>query len=59
MVAWARSLGGAKLVTNPIQVWFRDLLMPLFLRQSANPEALDWIYAYQVPQPERKIEMRS
>jgi 2-polyprenyl-6-methoxyphenol hydroxylase-like FAD-dependent oxidoreductase len=48
MVAWARSLGGAKLITNPIQVFFRDLMLPLFLKRSANPSALDWIYAYDV-----------
>jgi 2-polyprenyl-6-methoxyphenol hydroxylase-like FAD-dependent oxidoreductase len=48
MVTWARSLGGAKLATNPILVWFRDLMMPLFLKFAANPAALDWIYAYGV-----------
>jgi 2-polyprenyl-6-methoxyphenol hydroxylase-like FAD-dependent oxidoreductase len=48
MVAWARSLGGAKLITNPIQVFFRDLMLPIFLKRSANPTALDWIYAYDV-----------
>jgi 2-polyprenyl-6-methoxyphenol hydroxylase-like FAD-dependent oxidoreductase len=48
MVAWARSLGGAKLITNPIRVYFRDLLLPIFLKRSANPTALDWIYAYDV-----------
>jgi 2-polyprenyl-6-methoxyphenol hydroxylase-like FAD-dependent oxidoreductase len=48
MVAWARSLGGAKLITNPIQVYFRDLLLPIFLKRQANPTSLDWIYAYDV-----------
>lgn len=48
MVAWARRLGGAKQAASPAQVWFRDLLMPLFLRFAANPKALDWIYAYAV-----------
>jgi 2-polyprenyl-6-methoxyphenol hydroxylase-like FAD-dependent oxidoreductase len=48
MVAWAHSLGGAKLMTNPIQVWFRDLMMPFFLKRAASPAALDWIYAYKV-----------
>jgi 2-polyprenyl-6-methoxyphenol hydroxylase-like FAD-dependent oxidoreductase len=48
MVIWARSLGGAKLATNSIQVWLRDLLMPLFLRFAATPTALDWIYTYTV-----------
>src|SRR5262249_1126894 len=48
MVRWARSLGGAKLATNPIQVWFRDLMLPFFLKFAAKPTALDWIYAYTV-----------
>jgi 2-polyprenyl-6-methoxyphenol hydroxylase-like FAD-dependent oxidoreductase len=48
MVAWARSLGGAKLITNPIQVFLRDLMLPIFLKREANPSALDWIYAYDV-----------
>jgi 2-polyprenyl-6-methoxyphenol hydroxylase-like FAD-dependent oxidoreductase len=48
MVVWARSLGGAKQATHPVQVWFRDMLMPLFLRFAANPAALDWIYAYDI-----------
>ncbi len=48
MVKWARSLGGMKLVTNPIGVWLRDLMLPFFLKFLANPAALDWIYAYNV-----------
>jgi 2-polyprenyl-6-methoxyphenol hydroxylase-like FAD-dependent oxidoreductase len=48
MVKWARRLGGAKLMTNPIQVWLRDLMMPVFFKFAANPTALDWIYAYKV-----------
>lgn len=48
MVQWARTLGGAKLITNPMQVWFRDLMMPFFLKRAANPAALDWIYGYKV-----------
>jgi hypothetical protein len=48
MVEWVWSLGSAKLITNPIQVWFRDLMMPFFLKCAANPAALDRIYAYKV-----------
>ena len=48
MVKWARTFGGAKLATNPIQVWLRDLMMPVFLKFAANPTALDWIYDYKV-----------
>ena len=45
---WKSRRHGAKLITNPIQVWFRDLMMPLFLKRAANPVALDWFYAYKV-----------
>ena len=48
MVKYGRSLGQAKIMTNPIQVWFRDLLMPFFLKNFANPAALDWVYSYKV-----------
>ena len=48
IVKWARTLGGAKMMTNPIQVWFRDLMMPIFLKFAANPTSLDWIYDYKV-----------
>jgi 2-polyprenyl-6-methoxyphenol hydroxylase-like FAD-dependent oxidoreductase len=47
-VKWARSLGGLKSASNPIQVWFRDLMMPILLKLLANPTALDWIYGYNV-----------
>ncbi len=39
MVRYGRSLGQAKVMTNPIQVGFRDLLMPFFLKYFANPVA--------------------
>jgi hypothetical protein len=35
-------------MTNPIQVWFWELLMPFFLKRSANPNALDWLYSFKV-----------
>jgi len=48
MIRYGRSTGQAKIMTNPIQVWFRDLLTPFFLKHFANPAALDWVYSYQV-----------
>ncbi len=48
MVQYARSLGQGKVMTNPIQVGFRDMLMPFFLKRFANPAALDWGYSYHV-----------
>jgi 2-polyprenyl-6-methoxyphenol hydroxylase-like FAD-dependent oxidoreductase len=48
MVRYARSLGSWRVMTNPIQVWFWELLMPFFLKRSANPNATDWLYSYKV-----------
>ena len=48
MVQHGRSAGQGKVMTNAMQVWFRDLLTPFFLRLFANPAALDWIYSYKV-----------
>ena len=48
VVQYARSLGSWRVMTNPIQVWFWELLMPLFLKRSADPTALDWLYSYKV-----------
>jgi 2-polyprenyl-6-methoxyphenol hydroxylase-like FAD-dependent oxidoreductase len=44
MVRLGRGAGQGKVMTNPIQVWFRDLLAPVFLKLFATPAALDWIY---------------
>ncbi len=48
MVQHGRGAGQGKVMTNAIQVWFRDLLTPVFLKLFANPAALDWVYSYQV-----------
>jgi 2-polyprenyl-6-methoxyphenol hydroxylase-like FAD-dependent oxidoreductase len=48
VVHYGHSLGTWRPMTSPIQEWFWERLMPLFLRRSANPTALDWLYAYQV-----------
>jgi 2-polyprenyl-6-methoxyphenol hydroxylase-like FAD-dependent oxidoreductase len=53
MVKYGRSTGQAKIMTHPIQVWFRDLLTPLFLKLFANPAALDWVYSYTVDWEEK------
>jgi 2-polyprenyl-6-methoxyphenol hydroxylase-like FAD-dependent oxidoreductase len=48
MVQHGRNAGQGKVITNPIGVWFRDLLTPFFLKHFANPAALDWVYSYKV-----------
>ena len=48
MVQYGRRVGQTKVMTNPIQVSFRDMLMPLIFKLFANPSALDWIYSYKV-----------
>jgi 2-polyprenyl-6-methoxyphenol hydroxylase-like FAD-dependent oxidoreductase len=48
VVQYGRSLGSWRVMTNPIQVWFWELLMPFFLKRSANPNATDWVYSFKV-----------
>jgi 2-polyprenyl-6-methoxyphenol hydroxylase-like FAD-dependent oxidoreductase len=48
MVRHGRKAGQGKVITNPIGVWLRDRLTPVFLKLFANPAALDWVYSYQV-----------
>jgi 2-polyprenyl-6-methoxyphenol hydroxylase-like FAD-dependent oxidoreductase len=37
-----------KFMISPIQQWYRDLTIPIFLKLFANPKASDWIYSYRV-----------
>jgi hypothetical protein len=53
MVKHGRNAGQGKVITNPIAVWFRDLLTPFFLKLFANPAALDWVYSYTVDWEEK------
>lgn len=46
LVAQARRTGGSKVVSNPVQGWFRDLTLPFFLRLGAK--STEWVYAYKV-----------
>jgi 2-polyprenyl-6-methoxyphenol hydroxylase-like FAD-dependent oxidoreductase len=48
VVQYGHSLGSWRPMTSPIQGWFWERLTPLFLKRSANPTALDWLYSYQV-----------
>ena len=52
-VQYGRTLGQSKVMTNPIQLWFRDQLMPFFLDRFFNPVTLDWVYSYKVDWDER------
>ncbi|MEO7909250.1 MAG: NAD(P)/FAD-dependent oxidoreductase [Roseiflexaceae bacterium] len=47
-VKFSRARGNNKAASNPLARWFRDLLLPFFLRAGANPAALDWVYTYKV-----------
>jgi 2-polyprenyl-6-methoxyphenol hydroxylase-like FAD-dependent oxidoreductase len=55
MVRHGRNAGQGKVMTHPIQVWFRDQLAPPFLKLFANSAALDWIYSYQVNWDEQVV----
>jgi 2-polyprenyl-6-methoxyphenol hydroxylase-like FAD-dependent oxidoreductase len=48
MVQYGRSVSHTKVMTHPLQVWFRDLSMPLIFKLLASPASLDWIYSYTV-----------
>ncbi len=52
IVQYSRSLGQRKHATNPIQVFFRDLMLPFFLK-SANKDAHGWMYDYTIHWDER------
>lgn len=47
IVQYSRSIGQRKHATNPVQVFFRDLMMPMFLK-SANKVSHSWMYDYRV-----------
>ncbi len=44
-----------KHMVRPMQVWFRDLTAPIFLKLFANEKASSWIYSYRVDW-EMKVE---
>jgi 2-polyprenyl-6-methoxyphenol hydroxylase-like FAD-dependent oxidoreductase len=48
VVKYARNLGTWQAMTNPVQIWMWESLMPFFLKRSDNPAALDWLYSYTV-----------
>ena len=47
VVRYSRSIGQRKHATNPVQVFFRDLMLPLFLKQ-ASRQSNAWLYDYRV-----------
>ncbi len=47
-VKFSRARGNNKAASNPLARWFRDLLLPFFLKVGTNPAALDWVYTYSV-----------
>lgn len=46
VAAQARHIGKQKAVTNPVKLWFRDLLMPVFLKYGTN--SMDWLFDYRI-----------
>jgi 2-polyprenyl-6-methoxyphenol hydroxylase-like FAD-dependent oxidoreductase len=47
VVRYSRSIGQRKHATNPVQVFFRDLMLPFFLKQ-ASRQSNAWLYDYRV-----------
>jgi len=52
VVRYSRSLGQRKHATNPVQVFFRDLMLPFFLKQ-AGRQSNAWLYDYRVDWQDR------
>lgn len=52
IVKYSRSIGQRKHATNPVQVFFRDLMLPMFLKQ-ANKDSLGWMYDYKTDWKEK------
>lgn len=48
VVQFARKTGNNKAAANPISRWFRDLMLPFFLKRLDNSAALNWLYSYRV-----------
>jgi 2-polyprenyl-6-methoxyphenol hydroxylase-like FAD-dependent oxidoreductase len=46
IVRQARRTGNGKMVTNPVAVWFRDLVLPFFIKQGAK--ASEPVLSYKV-----------
>jgi 2-polyprenyl-6-methoxyphenol hydroxylase-like FAD-dependent oxidoreductase len=42
----ARQIGKQKTMTNPVKRWFRDQMMPIFLKFGTR--SMDWLFAYRV-----------
>ncbi|NGQ96892.1 FAD-dependent monooxygenase [Brevibacillus sp. SYP-B805] len=47
IVRYSRSLGQRKHATHPVQVFFRDLMLPFFLK-AANRHSHAWMYDYRI-----------
>lgn len=54
IVKYSRSIGQRKHATNPVQVFFRDLLLPMFLK-SANKDSLGWMLDYKTDWNEKLL----
>lgn len=54
IVKYSRSLGQRKHATHPVQVFFRDLMLPYFLK-AANNHSNEWMYDYRIDWKEKVI----
>ena len=48
IVQFSRERGQNKAVSNPVARWFRDLILPFFLKRLATADSMAWIYDYQI-----------
>jgi len=47
VVKYSRQIGARKHATNPVQVFFRDLMLPFFLKQ-AGKQSLAWLHDFRI-----------
>jgi 2-polyprenyl-6-methoxyphenol hydroxylase-like FAD-dependent oxidoreductase len=52
IVKYSRSIGQRKHATHPVQVFFRDLMLPVFLKQ-AGRQSQAWIHDYRLSWEDR------
>lgn len=55
IVRYSRTLGQRKYASNRVQAFFRDTMMPLFLK-SANKDSHGWMYDYRIDWEERVLQ---
>jgi len=51
-VKYSRQIGNRKHATHPVQVFFRDLMLPVFLKQAGRMSNA-WLHDYRIEWEEK------